>query len=89
MIRWATAVEIDRRLRKIDGVARRHRLAVCACVAAVVLPLLTLVYSSVLPNTHSATAQIAIFTGGPNSLIPSTAVTGQQLDPYLTALRSF
>lgn len=59
------------------------------CLAAVLLPLLTFAYSSAVPNTYSATVQIAVFTGGPNSLIPSTAITGPQLDPYLAALRTF
>jgi uncharacterized protein involved in exopolysaccharide biosynthesis len=80
---------MDRPLKQIGGVARRHRLAACMCLAAVLLPLLTFAYSSGMPNTYSATAQIAVFTGGPNSLIPSTAITGPQLDPYLAALRTF
>jgi len=79
---------MDRLLRRIGGVARRHRLAACICLAAVLLPLLTFAYSSAVPNTDSATVQIAVFTGGPNSLIPSTAITGPKLDPYLAALRT-
>jgi hypothetical protein len=55
----------------------------------VLLPLLTFAYSSAMPDTYSATVHIAVFTGGPDSLIQSTAITGPQLDPYLTDLRSF
>jgi len=84
-----TITAIDRPLRQIGGVARRHRLATCICLAAVLLPLLTFAYSSAVPNTDSATLQIAVFTGGPNSLIPSTAITGPKLNPYLAALRTF
>jgi capsular polysaccharide biosynthesis protein len=59
------------------------------CLAAALLPLLTFAYSSAIPDTYSATVRIAVSTGGPDSLIESTAITGPQLDPDLAVLRSF
>src|SRR5205085_8652910 len=41
------------------------------------------------PGSYSATANIAVFSGGPDSLVPSTQITGAGLDPYLAILRSF
>jgi hypothetical protein len=79
---------MDHPLGQIGGVARRHRLAACMCLAAVLLPLLTFAYSSAMPNTYSATVRAAVYAGGPDPLIQSPPLTGLQLEPYLAALRS-
>jgi hypothetical protein len=83
-----TITAMDHPLRATGGFARRHRLAACVCLAAVLLPLLTFAYSSATPDTYSATVHIAVYAGGPDPLIQSTVVTGLQLEPYAAALRS-
>ncbi len=72
----------------LDATLRGHRLAWFTSLAIALLALLTFAYRSASPHSYSATTRIAVFTGGPNSLIPSTPVMGRQLDPYLLTLRS-
>jgi hypothetical protein len=71
------------------GVLRRRRLVLYTALAVVLVPLLTFVYTSATPGSYSSTAHIAVFTGGPDSLIPSTQITGRRLYRYLATLRSF
>lgn len=73
---------------QIWRIAKRHPLAVCVCLAAVLLPLLTFAYSSTLPNSYSTTVQAAVYARGRDPLIETTTLTGGQLKPYLSKLTS-
>lgn len=75
-------------ISKIGRPARRHRVIASICVAAVLLPVLTLAYSSNTPSTYSASLEVAVYAHGADPLTESTALKGAELEPYLAALTS-
>ena len=74
--------------RQIWRIAKRHHLAVCGCLAAVLLPLLAFAYSSTSPNSYSATVQAAVYARGRDPLTETTTLTGDRLKPYISTLTS-
>jgi hypothetical protein len=52
------------------------------------LPLLALIYAASSPSSYSATARISVYSGGPDSLVPSTQITGAGLSPDIATVRT-
>jgi hypothetical protein len=88
--RWRdlTVTAIKRLLGRIWCFGKRHRLAVCLCLAIVLLPSLAVAYSATAPKNYAATVQAVVYVHGRDPLTETTTLTRKQLKPYLSTLAS-
>ncbi len=88
--RWhsLTITAMKRLPRRIWRFGKRHRLAVCVCLAMVLLPSFTFAYSATSPKSYSATVQAVVYVRGRDPLTETTTLTSKQLKPYLSTLTS-
>jgi uncharacterized protein involved in exopolysaccharide biosynthesis len=70
-------------------VLRRHRVITYTVLVVMLVSALAFAYSSLTAGSFTATARVTLFSGGPDSLIQSSAVTGSRLDGYLGSLKTF
>src|ERR1700736_5029945 len=83
---------VSRRMSVVtrERILARRRLAwAWIALGALLVPLLTLAYSSLTPSSYTATARLTMLTAGPDPLIPPSPVSPRRLHADANALRSF